>query len=113
MGFRALVLLLTVLFMSGRVAFGEETVSGRIMEVRTSKQGIKGGTAETLVSILVEGIAFHVTKDTTIVFADARKASAADLKKGQRVGARVGSDYRDSLPPQVDTDVIVIRVRTR
>ncbi|MFO0964659.1 MAG: hypothetical protein U0793_03605 [Gemmataceae bacterium] len=87
----------------------EESVTGRIEEVRTRAEGIKGATEQTLCSVLVEGIAFHVTKETAIVFEDARRGTVADLKVGRRVSVRLASDIRDSLPPQVDTDVIVIR----
>jgi hypothetical protein len=92
---------------------GGESVTGPIKEVRTRADGIKGGGEGVLASILVKGIAFHVSTDTVFLFSDARKATLVDLKVGQRVSARASSEYRDSLPPQVDTDVVVIHVSAR
>jgi hypothetical protein len=91
----------------------EESLTGFIKEVRTQGMPIKGATKDVIANILLEGYSVHITKKTIIVFSDARKATVADLKVGQRVSARMASDIADTYPPQIHTDVIVIHVGGR
>ncbi len=94
-------------------AHAEETLTGPIKEVRTKGMPIKGATPDVIANILLEGYSVHITKETVIVFSDARKATVADLKAGRRVSARMASEICDSCPPQIYTDVIVIHVRAQ
>jgi hypothetical protein len=91
-------------------ASAQESLTGPIKQVTTAPGPIKGATKDVIASILLEGYSVHITKETVIVFSDARKATVADLTVGQRVSARMASDIADTDPPQIHTDVIVIQV---
>ena len=74
---------------------------------------IKGGTPDVLANILHEGYSVHITKETIIVFSNARKATIADLKVGKLVSVGSNSDIADTCPPQIYADVIVIHVEAK
>lgn len=99
-----------IVIQGGKNAEAKESVTGPVKEVRTQGMPIKGATKDVIANILVDGYSIHITKETTILFSDARKATVADLKVGQRVSARMASDIADTDPPQIHTDVIVIQV---
>ncbi len=84
-------------------AQAQQSLTGPIKAVAAPGKPVgKGG------HILHEGYSVKITKDTIIVFSDARRATIADLKVGQIVSVGSNSDIADTCPPQTFADVIVI-----
>jgi len=107
----AIVSLLILLVLPASVG-ADESLTGPIKELRT--QGLpKERTPAVVAYIRLEGYDVGITKETTIVFSDARKATAADLKVGQRVSALMSEKIYSTDPLLFYTDVIVIQVSAK
>jgi hypothetical protein len=105
---RLLSLLLALVFAVSE-ASAEETFAGAVKRIDRAGTPIRGATKEVVAGVLVEGFYVHLDKQTLIVFDDARRGSIADLRVGQRISFRLASDIACTDPPQVQTDLIVIR----
>jgi len=88
-------------------ARAQESLTGPIKEVQPGRAGV-GGFPDVLATLLVKDHLVHITKDTIIVFASARKAKVADPKVGQRLSAGPVEKRYETPIPQVYVDVIVI-----
>ena len=99
-----------VIHVEKKEANASESVTGAVTEVRAKGMPIKGATKDVIANILVDEHSVHITKETFIVFSDARTATIADLKAGKRVSVRIASDIAETDPQQFWTDVVVIQV---
>lgn len=87
----------------------DESFTSVVKQIDRLGTPIWGGTPDVIAGVRVEGFYVHLTKQTIIVFEDARRAGLADLRVGQRISFRLASDIGSTNPPQVQTDILVIR----